>query len=111
MNAPLLSHRFRRGAFAGEEVGIQLWNPRISGRYNSTGAQRTARAFYRIWIEAAAGTFTVHKESGIRDRVLDKRAWPFDSLDNARKLFGWRIKSKTNPERKSPRVYTLVYNI
>jgi len=50
-------------------------------------------AFYRIWIESDAGTFTVRKESGFRDRVLDKRAWPFDSLDDARKLFDRRVKS------------------
>ncbi len=68
-------------------------------------------AFYRIWIESDAGIFTVRKESGIRDRVLDERAWPFDALGDARKLFDRRIKSKTNPERKSPRKYTLVYNI
>jgi hypothetical protein len=68
-------------------------------------------AFYRIWIEADAGVFTVIKESGIRDRVLDKRSWLFDGFDDARKLFDRRVKSKTNPERKSPRIYTLVYNV
>lgn len=68
-------------------------------------------AFYRIWIEADAGAFAVIKESGIRDRVLDKRAWPFDTLEGARELFDRRVRSKTNPERKSPRIYTLVYNV
>jgi hypothetical protein len=68
-------------------------------------------AFYRIWIEADARIFTVRKESGVRDRVLDKRTWPFDTLDDARKLFDRRVKSKTKPQRKSSRIYTLVYNI
>ncbi|MGD8846165.1 MAG: hypothetical protein PVJ84_08005 [Desulfobacteraceae bacterium] len=53
----------------------------------------------------------MRKESGVRDRVLDKRTWPFDTLDDARKLFDRRVKSKTNPQRKSSRIYTLVYNI
>jgi hypothetical protein len=68
-------------------------------------------AFYRIWIEFDADIFTVRKESGVGNRVLDKRAWPFDTHDEARKLFDRRVKSKTNPDRKSPRIYTLVYNI
>jgi hypothetical protein len=33
-------------------------------------------AFYKIWIEANAGRFTVIKESGAKGRVLDKRAYP-----------------------------------
>ena len=68
-------------------------------------------AFYRIWIEFDAGVFTVRKESGIRNIALDRRAWPFETLDDARKLFDRRIRAKTNPERKSPRKYSLVYNI
>ena len=68
-------------------------------------------AYYRIWIEFDAGVFTVRKESGIRDRALDRRAWPFEALDDARKMFDRRIRAKTNPERKCPRKYTMVYNI
>lgn len=68
-------------------------------------------AFYRIWIEANAGLFMVCKESGGNDRVIDQRAWSFDSLEDARKLFDRKVKSKSNPDRKSPRKYTSVYNI
>lgn len=68
-------------------------------------------AFYRIWIEADAGIYTVLKESGIKGRVLDKRTWPQESLEAARKLYDRRIRDKTNPERKCPRKYTMVYNI
>jgi hypothetical protein len=74
-------------------------------------AESPKSAFYRIWIEADAGIYTVLKESGIKGRVLDKRAWPHETLDQARKLFDRHIKSKTNQERKSPRKYTMVYNI
>ena len=59
-------------------------------------------AFYRIWVEANAGSYAVFKESGIKGRVLDKRAWRYENLDEARKLFERRIRSKTNPERKCP---------
>lgn len=68
-------------------------------------------AFYRIWIESNAGIFTVCKESGGKDKVLDQRTWPFDCLEDARKLFDLRVKSKTNPHRKSPRKYIIIYNI
>jgi len=74
-------------------------------------AESPKKAFYRIWIEANAGLFTVRKESGIWNTVLDKRAWYFDTLDKAQDLFDRRIKAKTNPQRKSPRKYTTVYNI
>lgn len=65
-------------------------------------------AYYRIWIESDAGLFTVCKESGIKGKVLDRRAWSFDSLDEAMKLYNRRIKEKTNKERKSPRKYTFL---
>ena len=64
-------------------------------------------AFYRIWIEVDAGIYTVLKESGIKGRVLDKRAWRHENLNEGRKLFERRIKTKTNPERRSPRKYQL----
>jgi hypothetical protein len=88
---------------------LSLFPDRVCCAYLVADSPKSA--FYRIWIESDAGTFTVFKESGIRNRVLDRRAWPFDALGDARKLFDQRIKYKTNPERKSPRKYTLVYSI
>lgn len=64
--------------------------------------------FYRIRIEIHANAFQVIKESGTSGRVLDTRAWPADSLKDALKMFTRRIKAKTNPNRKSPRVYVAV---
>jgi hypothetical protein len=66
------------------------------------------RAFYKIWIEVDAGIYTVLKESGVMDKVLDKRAWRYETLDEARNLFDRRVKAKTNPYRKSPRKYQLI---
>lgn len=68
-------------------------------------------AYYHIWIESDAGMFTVCKESGIKGKVLDRRAWPFGSLDAAIKLYNRRIKDKTNKERKSPRKYTFLHEV
>jgi len=74
-------------------------------------ADSPKHAFYRIWIEGGAGIYSVRKESGVEGRVLDKRTWPQENLDEARKLFERRIRTKTNPQRKCPRKYTMVYRI
>jgi len=66
------------------------------------------KAFYKIWIEANAGIFTVRKESGIKNRILDRRSWPFEDLARAIKLYEHRVEQKLDPERKSPRKYRLV---
>jgi hypothetical protein len=68
------------------------------------------QAFYRIWIENTVGDIRIVKESGINDKVLDRRAWPVENLDTAKDLFQKRIRTKTNPERKSPRKYKLVHD-
>jgi hypothetical protein len=69
------------------------------------------KAFYRIRIEVNAGLFSVFKESGAEGRVLDRRRWPVDTLDQAVKMFDRIIKAKTNPERKSPRKYRLINRV
>lgn len=66
------------------------------------------QAFYRIWIESDLDNFKIVKESGVKGRRLDKRIWPADSLETAQKIFTQRIRSKTNPDRKSPRKYKLI---
>lgn len=69
------------------------------------------KAFYRIWIERNDCIYTVCKESGAKVRVLDKRSWSFEKPDEAQKLCDRRIKSKTNPSRKSPRKYQLIEQV
>lgn len=61
--------------------------------------------FYRIWIEENAGAYSVVKESGSKGRVLDKRVWPMDGYEQAKRLFDCKVKAKTNSERKSLRKY------
>lgn len=66
------------------------------------------KAFYKIWIEQALDDYKIVKESGIKDRVLDRRIWPFTNIQEAEKAYQRRINAKTNPDRKSPRKYRLI---
>ena len=68
-------------------------------------------AFYRIWIACDVGIYSVFKESGIKDQVLDRRTWPQTNVEDARKLFDRRIRAKTNPDRRCPRKYIIDYKI
>jgi hypothetical protein len=66
--------------------------------------------YYNIWLEEFMGRYRVRKESGIADRTPDRRAWSYDTFENAEKEFDRNIKSKTNPFRKSPRKYAAAEN-
>jgi hypothetical protein len=66
------------------------------------------RAFYRIWIEDSGSGFRVCKESGASGKIWDRRAWELGSLEEAERLFARRIREKTDPERKRPRIYRAV---
>lgn len=74
-------------------------------------AQSPKMAFYRIWIACDVGVYTVFKESGIKDQILDRRTWPQASLADAWKFYDRCIRSKTNPDRRCPRKYTTVSRI
>lgn len=67
--------------------------------------------FYSIRLEECpdSGTFRVSKASGAMGKAWDKRTWEFPTLDEAERLFGQRIKEKTDPDRNSPRKYFLEY--
>lgn len=71
-------------------------------------ADSPRQAFYRIWIEDIDGQINVVKESGVKDRVLDRRRWPVEDYEEAEKACQRRIKAKTKPDRKSPRKYRLI---
>lgn len=66
------------------------------------------KAFYRIWIEDRDGFIEIIKESGCKDKVLDTRHWPFQTIEDAEKEYMRRVKQKMNPDRKSPRKYRLI---
>ena len=67
------------------------------------------KTFYSIRIEEFCGMFRVRKISGAMGKVWDKRTWEFATLDEAEKLFSQRIKEKTDPDRNSPRKYSIEY--
>ena len=60
------------------------------------------KAFYRIWIKAGDGEYSVVKKSGVKGLVLDRRSWPASDLVEAQAMFQRRVRAKTNPECKSP---------
>jgi hypothetical protein len=72
-------------------------------------SQNMRQTFYTIWIENHHGTFQVHKASGAKGRVWDRRMWEFASLEEAERLFSRRITEKTNPNRRSVRKYRFVH--
>ncbi len=63
------------------------------------------RAFYRIWIESSGSGFRVCKESGASGKIWDRRVWELGSLEEAERRFVRRIREKTGPGRKRPRIY------
>ena len=54
------------------------------------------------------GKYMVRKESGGRGKVFDRRLWEFGSLDEAEKYFDRWVGEKTDPDRRSPRRYSVV---
>ncbi len=68
-------------------------------------AESPRNAFYDLWLEVHLGHYQVRKFSGCAGTILDRRNWPFDSFKEASNFFDRRIKTKTNPNRKSPRIY------
>ena len=85
--------------------------PDIIRSAHLVAADSPRKAFYRIWIEANAGLYSVRKASGVGSKVLDRRRWPADTLDQAVKMFEKVVADKTNPNRKSPRKYRLINSV
>jgi hypothetical protein len=66
--------------------------------------------YYNLWLEEFMGRYRVRKESGIAGRKPDRRAWIYDIFEDAEKEYNRKLKSKTNPFRRSPRKYALAEN-
>jgi hypothetical protein len=62
------------------------------------------KAVYNMWLIQAAGKFIVKKESGCEMKKQTARQWSFPDLGQAEHFYEKKIKTKTNPDRKS-RVY------
>lgn len=87
-------------------IQLDLFDSRTI-RHAHLVADSPRQAFYKIWLEGCYGKYRIRKESAIKGKVLDRRSWIFPSLDQAEKDYCRRIKGKTNPNRKSPRIYKL----
>jgi hypothetical protein len=66
--------------------------------------------YYNLWLEEFMGRYRVRKESGIAGCKPDRRSWSYDTFDDAEKEFDRKLKSKTNPFRRSPRKYAVAGN-
>ncbi|MDY0279030.1 MAG: hypothetical protein RBR35_00545 [Salinivirgaceae bacterium] len=88
-------------------IPLDASGPKVVKNAHLVVSDTPRQTFYSIWIEEDCGTFRVHKVSGARGRVWDKRMWEFVSLGEAERLFNRRVREKTDPNRRSPRKYTL----
>lgn len=65
------------------------------------------KAFYILFLLQTHEGFLVRKESGAAGKTLDCRTWAKPTLPEAEKLFLSKVRTKTNPCRKSPRHYQI----
>ena len=65
------------------------------------------KAFYRLRLEECQGIYLVIKESGTatNNKVLDRRNWQFNKIEQAIKKYDRILRDKLNPARSSPRKY------
>lgn len=83
----------------------QLFEPTLIKSASLIAPDSPRQAFYNIRLFAYKNIYTVRKESGAKGKTWDVRLWKFDSFEKAEKDFERRIKQKTNPNRKSERIY------
>ncbi len=88
-------------------IPLETSGPRVLKNAHLVVLNTPRKTFYSIRIEECHGTFRVLKVSGALGKVWDKRTWEFSTLDEADRLFSRRIKEKTDPERRSPRKYSI----
>ena len=88
---------------------LQAFGPKILKTAHLVVLNSPRKTFYSIRIEECDGEFRVVKVSGAVGKVWDKRTWAFSTLQEAERLFSRRIKEKTDPDRHSPRKYSIQY--
>ena len=88
-------------------IQLEAFRPRVLRNAHLVVLNTPRKTFYSIRIEERHGTFRVLKVSGALGKVWDKRTWEFSTLDEAEALFSRRIREKTDPGRRSPRIYSI----
>jgi len=71
----------------------------------SLQANSPKKAFYVLILDRVPGGYQVRKESGGNGCVFHRSAWFKKTLNEAECLFSKIVSEKTNPARKSRRVY------
>lgn len=89
-------------------IQLRAFGPNLIKSACLPAKESPRQAFYILWIEPAKSGFRVCKESGGLGKVWQRGIWEFESLEKAEALFDRRIREKTNPARKSKRVYKIV---
>jgi len=74
----------------------------------SLGAVSKKMAFYHLFLEEEPGCFIVRKESGaLYGAATNVRERPLPNYPAAEKLYLRKLREKTNPARKTKRVYRI----
>lgn len=72
-------------------------------------ADSPKKAFWRLMLIEDHGRYHLRKDSGIYEKVLDRRIWPQHCLKSALKTFDQKVNQKLRATRKSPRKYEIKY--
>jgi hypothetical protein len=93
-----------------EHIQLDLFRDREREKTDEVfleASESAKKAFYHVWIERLDEGFIVRKESGIFNKVMDRRDWWFKMYPEAKEYHQKLIREKTNPSRKSPRKYII----
>jgi len=88
-------------------ISLETSEPKVLKNAHLVVLNTPRKTFYSIRLEECRGMFRVLKVSGALGRVWDKRTWEFSTFDEAERHFNRRIREKTDPERRSPRKYSI----
>jgi len=87
-------------------VQLSFFSTMIDRVYLSAKSPR--QAFYRLSLISEMGQVRLEKEWGAKQKILGRRVHVFKSLQKAKKEMAKTIREKTNPNRKSSRIYKKV---
>ena len=88
-------------------VQLSFFSTMIDRVYLSAKSPR--QAFYRLsLISEMGGQVRLKKGWGAKQKILGRRVHVFKSLQKAKKEMARTIREKTNPNRKSSRIYKKV---
>jgi len=84
-------------------VQLSFFSTTVDTVYLTANSPR--QAFYRLYLTSEMGQVRLEKEWGAKQKILGRRVLVFKSLQKAKKEMARTIREKTNPNRKSKRIY------